>query len=97
MVIFLITLAINGFAEEHDNNLNTRLYIQPEYVTLTQNGIFVDIEGNVMEVENIGFDNDGLFVDLREGFSVDVRCGICKRWYNPQKQSGLCPHKIIKK
>ncbi|EFB40608.1 hypothetical protein pah_c198o025 [Parachlamydia acanthamoebae str. Hall's coccus] len=57
----------------------------------------MDIEGNVMEVENIGFDNDGLFVDLREGFSVDVRCGICKRWYNPQKQSGLCPHKIIKK
>lgn len=92
------TYAFSGYQESlsilgetAEKVIENRLYLRPGSVFVSASGIYVQTEGEFIQVDMVSSDEDGVYIDL-DRFSSLVRCGTCKRSYDPSKQYNSCPH-----
>lgn len=76
--------------------IENRIYIKPGCVHIGADSIFIKFNNDLIPISNIAVDDEGIYVDAYELTSL-LRCGTCKRLYDPDKQYTLCPHADRKK
>jgi len=76
-LVLALGYSVSALAED-------RLYVNSEDVVIDQNGIFVNFEGDVISVNTVSHDEQGLYLKFSEIKKLnDLKSWICKRCYNP--------------
>lgn len=106
-LFLLFTCAFsNGFSSEsiYSENLGSsihkimenKVYLNPGYVQIAKNGIFIDVEGELLPIDHLEVDQDGVYFEPhRMKVESCETCGIPLVWgkcVNP-----ACPSKKKKK
>ena len=86
LVVFALSLSAQGFAE-YDQSLQTcdNYYVQPGGVYVAPDGIFVMFDGNLIQVDMLCADANGVYVPGIEMSRELVFCPFCRRWFTPEK------------
>jgi len=71
--------------------IENRIYLKPGYVFIAAKDIFIKVEDDVVPVEAVFCDGEGIYVYDYQLASL-IRCDTCKRPYDPEMQYAICPH-----
>lgn len=72
------------------HNKTKKIYVDPQTVKVTKNGIFLFKDGSLFPVEGVFKDEGGVFV-VKERKRCIHACGNCGRDYDWNEHC-LCPH-----
>ena len=72
--------------------IDDRIYLKPGLTCVAQKDIFVKVDEAVIPLDAVYCDKDGIFVYAHQLGSL-VECSTCRRYYDPEKQRPICPHK----
>lgn len=73
--------------------IHDRVYIKPGSAFVAQKDIFLKIDEDIIPIDSVYRDKDGVFIYAYQLGSL-VRCGTCKRLYDPEQQRPICPHRF---
>src|ERR1700722_13003929 len=72
--------------------IDDRVYLKSGCVFVASKDIFLKIEEEMMPLEAVYCDENGIYVYAYQ-LSLE-QCGTCKRYYNPEEQRVMCPHRF---
>ncbi len=96
----IVLIAMNGFLWGEETALTNKKYVKADQVVVTDSGILVFLDRNVQPVKvlELSYDEEGLFVLLREtespiGSFEKGPCGLHRVWHKACGGCGvlLCP------
>lgn len=96
MVLLAIVfgLSVAGFANQKMNysqqQSSENYYIRPGEAFITPNGIYVSVDGNLIQINTLCADECGIFVPFEEIVGRLVKCRFCQHWYDPDSK---VPHR----
>jgi hypothetical protein len=71
--------------------IEDHIYLKPGCVFVSENDIFIKIDNDIVPLEAIYCDENGVYVYDYQLSSL-VYCNECHRRYDPKTQSVICPH-----
>lgn len=92
---------LNGFSAEPapiENSgssiqtiIDTKVYLKPGTIQIAKNGIFINVEGELVPIDHLEMDNEGVYFELqRMKMELCEKCGVPLVW-------GKCINPICKK
>jgi hypothetical protein len=93
LLMCFILLSCSIFAHSlPERNGFEKLYLESGTVQITPQGIFLDLNGDYMQIYSISQDEKGPFVIARSDQVSMVTCKRCGKNYDEDNQSNRCPH-----
>ncbi len=71
----------NVFASSEMDNLEGKIYLDSRQIMIGNNGIFANLDGQVIQIESIFYDNEGLYFSIPDTII-------------PKYNSWICPNKV---
>ena len=101
MIVCLTTSKMTLIANENSELIKLcagkivedRVYLKPGIACISQKEIFVKVDEAVIPLEAVYCDQEGLFIYAYQ-LGAMIECDTCRRFYDPQKQRAICPHKF---
>lgn len=87
LILSLISFRTASFSQE----VSEAIYVAPESITITSDGIYIYLNDNLIPVNRIVSDENGFYVDLFEAGRIN-KCLRCGRTWEQGVHSGVCPH-----
>lgn len=95
LALSILTLMIfNTISANEIHGQADKMYVSPGTVYIAPEGIYLNVDGQLVPVQIVGHDKGGIFVEgAGEYLSSDyVKCKQCGLTYNRETQSMRCPH-----
>lgn len=93
LMVWALLLNIAAFTSEAapfaGQTIDGKLYVEPGTVYVAPNGIFLNVEGNLIAVNSICMDQYGVHVPNYQAVRM-VRCPECGNYYDADNQSSQC-------
>ncbi len=89
--VFAQRLATQNIKMPYDKlQVSDNYYVLPCNIFMAPNGMYVSIDGVLIQINMLCADERGVFVPLNEIAGRLVKCPHCQRWYDPDSK---IPHK----
>lgn len=80
-----VTVSFGQDIANQNSQQSENYYIQPANIFMIPNGIYVSIDGEVIQINMLCADERGIFVPYEELLTKLVKCPFCQRMYDPTK------------
>ena len=87
----VLGLSLQGFATQNltmtynQSQVSDNYYVPPGEVYVSPNGIFILLDGDLVQINMLCTDERGVFVPSSEMSRQLVQCPHYRRWYDPTK------------
>lgn len=83
LFVLLTILTIDGNAQEGcfgcsiSKIQGDKVYLKPGAIHIANNGIFINVQGQLQVIDHLDMDEEGVYFDIRKSSEYAARCRVC--------------------